>query len=185
MLHRRLIATVSVLALSVGATGVAVAKGGSAPSKTTIKSKQTLKVKINRYIQDGLRWDKDSYTVRSGGTLHIVNGDGTEGPHTFTVVAEKDLPRTAAQINKCKICQTLGQAHGADPNSDAPPKFPFLENGVGQSTPPSVDRAGDSGITGQGKKGESIDLKVTAKKGKELYFMCLIHPWMQGKVTVG
>jgi uncharacterized cupredoxin-like copper-binding protein len=185
MAHRRLIAGVSALALTIGATGVAVAQGGSAPSKTTIKSKQTLKVKVNRYIQDGLRWDKDAYTVKSGGTLHIVNGDGSEGPHTFTVVAEKDLPTTAAQVNKCKICEKLGKAHGADPNSDAPPKFPFLENGVGQATAPSVDRAGDSGITGSGKKGESIDLKVTAKKGKELYFMCLIHPWMQGKVTVG
>jgi hypothetical protein len=185
MAHWRLTASVSVLALGVGATGVAMAQGGAVPSKTTIKSKQTLKVKVNRYIQDGLRWDKDSYTVKSGGTLHIVNGDGTEGPHTFTVVAEKDLPKTAAQVLKCKICTTLGKAHGADPNSDAPPKFPYLENGVGQATAPSVDRPGDSGITGTGKKGESIDLKVTAKKGKELYFMCLIHPWMEGEVTVG
>src|SRR4051794_10909862 len=183
MAHRKLIVGASVLALSVGATGTA--QGGGAPSKTTIKSKQTLKVKVNRYIQDGLRWDKDAYTVKSGGTLHIVNGDGSEGPHTFTVVAEKDLPTTAAKVANCKICETLGKAHGADPNSDAPPKFPFLENGTGQATAPSVDRAGDSGITGTGKKGESIDLTVTAKKGKELYFMCIIHPWMQGKVTVG
>jgi uncharacterized cupredoxin-like copper-binding protein len=185
MVYRKLIAGVSMLALGVGATGAAMAQGGAAPSKTTIKSKQTLKMKVNRYIQDGLRWDKDSYRVKSGGTLHVVNGDGTEGPHTFTVVAEKDLPKTAAQAFNCKICTTLAKAHGADPNSDAPPKFPFLENGVGQATAPSVDRAGDSGITGEGKKGESIDLKVTAKKGKELYFMCLIHPWMQAEVTVG
>jgi hypothetical protein len=185
MTHRRLIAGVSVLALAVGATGAAMAQGGAAPSKTTIKSRQTLKVKVNRYIQDGLRWDKDTYTVKSGGTLHVVNGDGTEGPHTFTVVAEKDLPKTAAQMVNCKICTTLGKAHGADPNSDAPPKFPFLENGVGQATPPSIDRPGDSGLTGQGKKGEFINLTVSAKKGKELYFMCLLHPWMQGKVRVG
>jgi hypothetical protein len=185
MAHRKLIVGVSVLALGVGATGAAMAQSGAAPSKTTIKSKQTLKMKVNRYIQDGLRWDKDSYKIKSGGTLHIVNGDGTEGPHTFTVVAKKDLPKTAAQAFNCKICTTLAKAHGADPNSDAPPKFPFLENGVGQATAPSVDRAGDSGVTGEGKKGESIDLKVTAKKGKELYFMCLIHPWMQAEVTVG
>src|SRR3954452_18498677 len=107
MLHRRLIATVSVLTLSVGATGVAVAKGGSAPSKTTIKSKQTLKVKINRYIQDELRWDKDSYTVKSGGTLHIVNDAADEGPHTFTVLLAKDEPKTALQVVNCKICMTL------------------------------------------------------------------------------
>jgi hypothetical protein len=40
-------------------------------------------------------------------------------------------------------------------------------------------------VTGAGKKGESIDLKVTAKKGTTLHFMCLIHPWMQAKVVVG
>ena len=68
--------------------------------------------------------------------------------------------------------------------SEAPPKFQFLENGVGQNTPPNVDRPGDSGVTGEGKKGEFIDLKVTAPKGKTLYFMCLIHPWMQARLDV-
>ena len=76
-------------------------------------------------------------------------------------------------------------AHGADPNSDAPPKFQFLENGVGQDTPPDVDKAGDSGLTGPGEApNEKISLKVTAKKGSQLYFLCLIHPWMQAKVQV-
>ena len=42
----------------------------------------------------------------------------------------------------CKICEKLGKAHGADPNSNAPPKFPFLENGVGQATAAVGRRAG-------------------------------------------
>jgi hypothetical protein len=183
MHHRKLIAGLAVLGLGMGATGVAFA-GGSAPSKVTIKQKQGLKIKPNRYIQDELRWDKDTYTVKSGGTLHVVNTAADEGPHTLSIVKESDLPKTGKQVNRCSICEKLGKAHGADPNSDAPPKFPFLENGVGQATPPSVDRPGDSGITGEGKKGESIDLKVTAKAGSSLYFMCLIHPWMQGKLVV-
>jgi uncharacterized cupredoxin-like copper-binding protein len=187
MSHRKLLAGATVLTLAVGSAAITTAAGGaaSAPSKTTIKVSQKLLMKPNRYIQDGLRWDKDTYTVKSGGTLHVVNTAAGEGPHTFTVVAEKDLPKTAAQAFRCKICDTLGKAHGADPNSNAPPKFPFLENGTGQATPPNVDQAGDSGVTGSGKKGESIDLKVTAKKGKTLYFMCLIHPWMEAKVNVG
>lgn len=184
MKPHKLLAGAAALCVGAGATGAAVAAGG-APAKTTIKSAQTLKVVPNRYIQDGLRWGKDEYSVKSGGTLHVVNGDGAEGPHTFTVVAEKDLPKTAAQTLDCKICSKLGAAHGADPNGEAPPQFPFLENGVGQATAPNVDRAGDSGVTGTGKKGESIDLKVTAKKGKTLYFMCLLHPWMQAEVKVG
>jgi hypothetical protein len=184
MTSRRLLAAATTLTLVAGVTTIASA-ASSAPNKATIKVSQKLLMKPNRYIQDGLRWDKDVYRVKSGGTLHVVNTVATEGPHTFTVVAKKDIPKTAAQAFNCKICKKLGQAHGADPNSDAPPKFPFLENGVGQATPPNVDRPGDSGVTGAGKKGESIDLKVTAKKGSELYFMCLIHPWMQAEVDVG
>jgi uncharacterized cupredoxin-like copper-binding protein len=163
----------------------AMAAHGKTSGVTTIKAVTSIpKVKVNRYIQDELRWDKDLYTVKSGGVLHIVNNAADEGPHTFTVLNEKDEPKTGLQMFNCRICNKLAKAHGADPNSDAPPKFPFLENGVGQKTPPKVDKPGDSGVTGKGKKGESIDLTVTAPAGTKLYFMCLIHPWMQAEVDV-
>ena len=184
MTSRKLIVGAAVLGVSLGATGAALAAVDKAPARTTVKVSQSFKLKPNRYIQDGLRWNRDVYTVRSGGTLHVVNTAADEGPHTFTVVRRSDLPKTAAQAFNCKACNKLVEAHGADPNSDAPPKFQFLENGTGQDTAPNVDRPGDSGVTGEGKKGEFIDLKVTAAKGKTLYFMCLIHPWMEARVNV-
>jgi hypothetical protein len=184
MNYRKLAAGIAVLGLMFGATAT-TASAKAPPKKATIKVSQKFKVKPNRYIQDGLRWNKDVYRVRSGGTLHVVNTAAGEGPHTFTVVRKKDLPRKASEIFNCDICNQLAGAHGADPSSDAPPQFQFLENGVGQNTAPNVDRAGDSGVTGPGQKGESIDLPVTAAKGKTLYFLCLIHPWMQAKVRVG
>jgi len=177
-------AAVALLAVAV-VSSVAMASGRASSSVTTIRAVEPAPVmKANKYIQINLRWNKDVYSVPSGGTLHIVNSAPSEGPHTFTVVQKKDLPRTGMQAFKCKVCEKLAKAHGADPNSNAPPKYPFLENGVGQATPPSVDVPGDSGITGQGKKGEHIDLTVTAASGTKLYFMCLIHPWMQGEVDV-
>ena len=185
MTCRKLIVGAAVIGVSLGATGAVVAAAGKPPARTTIKVSQKIKLKPNRYIQDGLRWNRDVYTVRSGGTLHVVNTAADEGPHTFTVVRRSDLPRTAEEAFNCKVCNRLAQAHGADPESDAPPKFPFLENGTGQDTSPNVDRPGDSGVTGEGKEGEFIDLKVTAPKGKKLYFMCLIHPWMEARVDVG
>jgi hypothetical protein len=188
MRNRRLIAGAVTLSVALGATGVAMAASkAAAPAKTTIKVSQTLKMKPNRYIQDGLRWDKDVYRVRSGGTLHIVNTVATEGPHTFSVVKKSELPRTAAQVNNCRICGKIAQEFGiTDPNDpNAQPQFQYVENGVGSQTPTNVDRPGDSGLTGPGKKGESIDLKVTAKKGTTLYFLCAIHPWMEAKVIVG
>lgn len=178
--------TVVGLAVCVllGVAGVTTATAAG-PARTTIKSTTSFKFKPNRYIQDGLRWAKDSYTVSSGGTLHVVNGDGSEGPHTFTVLAKRDVPKTIRTLFNCRACNQLTRAHGADPNSDAPPRFPFLENGVGQDSPPSIDRPGDSALVGErGRKGEFIDLKVSARAGSTLYFICLIHPWMQSKVEV-
>ena len=173
----------AVVAVASGTAGAA--RHGAAASVTTIKAVQgPPKFEINRFVQDTLRWNKDTYSVPSGGTLHIVNMAADEGPHTFTVVAQKDLPKTLQGLFNCSICLKLAKAHGANPNSDAPPKFPFLENGVGQKTPPEVNQPGDSGVTGKGKKGEHIDLKVTAPAGTKLYFMCLIHPWMQAVVNV-
>jgi hypothetical protein len=177
-------------ALMCTAAGVidGVANAGhraGAAGVTTIKAvAPTPQFQVNRFIQSTLRWNKDSYTVKSGGTLHIVNLAADEGPHTFTVVARKDEPQSIQTLFNCSVCNKLAKAHGADPNSNAPPKFPYLDNGVGQKTPPQVDQPGDSGVTGKGKKGESIDLKVTAPAGTKLYFMCLIHPWMQAVVNV-
>jgi hypothetical protein len=179
-----LLLVAALVAGGVVVTGALAGHSGST-SVTTIKAVTSVPgVKINRYIQDRLRWNRDVYTVKSGGTLHIVNDAADEGPHTFTVVLAKDEPKTALGVVNCKICLTLAKAHGANPNSDAPPKFPFLENGVGQKTAPNVDRPGDSGVTGPGKKGEFINLKVTAPAGTKLNFMCLIHPWMQAVVNV-
>jgi hypothetical protein len=182
MKRSTLIAGIAGLSLAVGMTGVA--NSASRPKRATIKAVQTIKMKPNRYIQDGLRWNKDVYRIRSGGTVTVINNAADEGPHTLTVVREKDRPKTAAQVVKCKICDQLGAAHGADPNGNAPPKVPYLENGVGQATPPNLDKPGDSGVTGKGDKGERISFTVTARKGSELYLMCLIHPWMQAELVV-
>ena len=182
-MKRRLLAGATTLALVVTGAGVALAAHhGTPPTHATIKAVQKTQFKVNRYVKDSLRWQKDVFQVRSGGTLHIVN-NAHDGPHTFSVVKKSDLPRTNRQINQCSICQTIGQEHGADPNSDAPPTHLFVENGVGQDTAPNVDKPGDSAFIGP-DPGSSVDLTVTAKKGTTLYFMCAIHPWMQAKVIV-
>ena len=84
----------------------------------------------------------------------------------------------------CQVCNELAKAHGADPNSDKPPKFEFLENGEGQKTPPTSTSPATPASPGEGKKGDSFELTVTAAPGTTLYFMCIIHPWMQAKLDV-
>jgi hypothetical protein len=185
VLKHKLAVAVATAGMVAGGSTAALAAGGqsAATTHTTITAVATQKVKINRFVQDGMRWNRDVYKVRSGGTITIVNNAAMEGPHTFSVVAKKDLPRTVAQINNCKVCMTVAQEHGADPNSQAPPKFMFTDNGQGTNTPPNVDRPGDSAFIPP-VKGAKVTLKVTAKPGTTLYFLCAVHPWMQAKLIV-
>jgi hypothetical protein len=185
-MNRKLVAGAAALALTVGGTGVAVAaKNGPPPKRATINAVAKVKYKINRYVQDGLRWQKDTYQVRSGGTLHIVN-KAQDGPHTLSVVKKSDLPRTTNQLNNCKVCGEIAAAHGVDPSveSDAPPPHLWTEDGVGVDAPASFDKPGDSVFIGP-EPGSSADVTVTAKKNTKLFFICAIHPWMQAKVIVG
>jgi hypothetical protein len=184
MTHRKVIAAVAALGLVGGGSSAALAAKQSVPNNVTVTTKTGAKVKINRYIQDQTRYAKDVYTVKSGGTLKFVQGPITDGPHTFSVVKKSDLPKTVKQLNNCKVCQTLGAAHGADETGQAPPKFQFLENGKGSQTPPSLDQPGDSVLLSGTKTTENAVMKVTAKKGSTLHFMCLVHPWMQGTLQV-
>ena len=171
-----------VAAVVAAGAGAGTAKRSSVTTVKAVTKPPTMQV--NRYIQDNLHWNKDVYTVQSGWTIHVVNMAADEGPHTFTIVKKADAPKTGLQVANCRICNAMAKAHGADPNSDAPPKYPFVEDGVGQQTPPNIDKPGDSGVTGKGKKGESIDLPVTAAPGTKLWMMCVIHPWMQAEIDV-
>jgi hypothetical protein len=178
--------TVGAVALCLTASGAAAAvaaTNGPPPKRATVNAVSKVTYKINRFVKDGLRWQKDTYQVRSGGTLHIVN-KAQSGPHTLSIVKKSDLPRTTKQLNQCSICETIGQQHGADPNSDAPPTHLWTEDGVGVDTPANFDKPGDSVFIGP-EPGSSADVTVTAKKGTKLFFLCAIHPWMQAKVIVG
>ncbi len=182
--HKLAVAAGTVGLIAGGGTAALAAEGHSASANhVTVRAVATMKVTINRYIQDGMRWNRDVYIVKSGGTVTIVNNAPMEGPHSFSIVAKKDLPRTVAQINNCKICGTIAQEHGADPNSNTPPKYLFVENGQGTNTPPNIDRPGDSAFI-PATQGAKVTLKVTAKPGTTLYFMCAVHPWMQAKLIV-
>jgi hypothetical protein len=172
------------LALTASGAGAAVAaKSSKAPSKATVNAVQKVQFKINRYVKDGLRWQKDVYQIKSGGTLTIVN-KAQDGPHTFSIVAKKDEPKTVKQINQCSVCQKIGEEFGiTDPNSDAPPAHNYTEDGVAQDAPANFDKPGDNVFVGPGP-GDKATATITAKKGTTLYFMCAIHPWMQAKVIV-
>ena len=175
-------AMLAVLVLAVAAAGgTALAKSRKAPNKVTITAggKTTAKFKINKYglFRDGAHFAPGTVLLRSGGTLTLRNRDKDE-PHTFSIVARKDLPRTRGQIFKCgapgTICDKISTGHQIDQQGN--PSKPVVDVGA-----PGIDQAGDSFVLAPGKP-QTVNL--SAKAGTTLYFMCGIHPWMQGVLKV-
>ena len=175
--HRRAI-FVALALLIAAAGGTALAK--SAPNKATITAGGggSGKFKINKF---GTFTDKSHFTpgtvaIRSGGTLTLKNT--ADQPHTFSIVAKKDLPRTRRQLGNCgapnTICEKLSLAHQIDQQGN--PAKPVVDVGG-----PGIDQAGDSLVLTP-KKSQTVN--ISAKKGTTLYFMCGIHAWMQGVLKV-
>ena len=189
MTNRKIVAGTAGLALMAagGFAAVSASGSGSAESSATdlavVKQKFSIEMRPNRYIQDNMRFNKDVYRVNSGGTLRVVNNKPQEGPHTVSLVRKRDLPTTAQEAFNCQPCNTFFEAHGADPNDEKPPRFPFVEDGKGQKDPSNFNRPGDSGVTGP-EKGNSFEVPVTAPAGSTRFFVCAIHPWMQAKLRV-
>jgi hypothetical protein len=130
-------------------------------------------------------------TVHQGDELEIVNETKPSrvGPHTFSLVTQGSLPKTAKARQLCftpnHICKAIALWHGVKGNGP-PTKNPAEAGPPGWSTMGSLHKKGDSWFTGS-KPNTSFAQQVTADTTagpKTLYFMCAVHPWMQGKVTV-
>ncbi len=133
----------------------------------------------NRYIQDKLRFEKDVYSLKSGATIQLRSRTPGE-PHTVSVVSRTDFPKTIAGFDKCfegGICGQLAQAHGF-PEGDGPATTPLVNKGAD-----GFDVRGDSIVIAPPRPGARDSVKLTAKKGKTLYLLCVIHPWMQAKIV--
>ena len=159
---------------AVAAAALAVPATAQSPSpKLTIRGGVIVKPGVS--IMDNQRYT-GTRTVESGATLTISNRATTKDPHSFSLVKATDVPKTAGKVNGCfegGICGKLAQAHEA--TDDGPPKKPLVD--VGSE---GFDQAGDS-VFFQGK---SQKVKITAKSGTSLSYICAIHPWMQGKLKV-
>ncbi len=132
----------------------------------------------NRFIQDKLRFDKDDYQIKSGTTIRIAS-KSPEEPHTLSVVRKSDFPKTVREFGKCfggGACATVSKAHGFPEDGEGPPKEALVNKGAA-----GFDVNGDSIALGPGKGGS---VKLSARAGKTLYLLCVIHPWMQAKITV-
>jgi len=175
-------------------TGPTTQRVGDWPSTATpIGSRHSRQVKarggetyrINQYAQEHLRFVPGTITVDSGSTLTFSFGDKEDEDHTLTILPKAELPRTAAQINQCEPCK-IARGHLKNPNDLADAltaKTPFVHWTLDKGRP-GLDTAGDSLAIESGGAHRTNSAIVSAAPGTVLYFVCVVHPWMQGKIIV-
>jgi hypothetical protein len=180
----RLARIVGVLA-ALGALS-AVATAGGASAQPAAKPKPA----VIDMVQEG----KDLFfegpkRVEKGQKLEILNSTDPRkgGPHTFSLVEKSALPTTNTEIKNCgkkleAICGAIAEWHDFDPESGEIGKQTVRAGGKGWDTLGSEEVKGDSWYSET--EGETFSQKVTADAGTKLYFICAVHPFMQGKLKV-
>jgi plastocyanin len=178
-MRRLTIIVVTALVLATIAAGSVMADSGK--TVRTVGRGQIFKP--NQLIAVVLRFTPEATTVNAGQRIRFVDDDqDTDEPHTATIVDRADLPTSFAEGDACFAetgpCGQAGAAH--DPDGDQQPPFNLVVN----KGRPGLDTAGDSLLFGGGLDNQSISARVTAAPGTTLYYLCALHPWMQGKITV-
>lgn len=181
-MSRRKFARVAVPGLAlVVATAIAVpagAQSGEASARVKLNTIGGVSFKANEYIQDNMRFSKDSVTVNTGDRL--VLGDRTRQPHTLSVVRKGQLPRKVRQIDGCfenGPCGKLFVKHGAvnpETGEEQDPTTPLVNAGK-----PGFNQPGDSVIIPP--RGKAT---IRISGARDMSYLCAIHPWMQGTINV-
>jgi hypothetical protein len=184
-------ARLRALALAVPAAALTVVLGSSslAGAAATTSATGATDV-INIELTKGKLKFVAPESVTVGDQLEIVNKTNPKqvGPHTFSLVTKGSIPKTPKARKICfspkHICLAIAKWHGFNPKSERITINPAKAGPEGWSTlGNATGKKGDSWFSGE-KKGGHFSQEVTAEAGTTLYFMCAIHPFMQGQVKV-
>jgi plastocyanin len=168
----------------------AFAATAPAPKRVTQTTIGGEKFVPNRLIADTMHFKLGTVRIKTGGTLVFV--DKTKNAHTFSIVKKKQVPRTAKQVDNCfgpGPCDEIAFAHGAvnpDTGEEQEPTTPLVNVGKAGFNAPGDSIVLPPAGSGAAAKAHAskASVKITAPAGRTLYFICAIHPWMQGKVQV-
>jgi len=173
------------LALAVPAAAVALVFAAPVGAAETPSTGVT--AEIDMVFEKGKMKFVGPSTVTQGDTLRIKNSTSVKqtGPHTFSLVKKGTLPKTGPARKACfspkHICLSIAEWHKLNPKTGKVGQDVVEVGPKGWSTAGDNSKKGDSWFTET--KGETFEQQVTAAPG-DLYYICAVHAWMQGKVKV-
>jgi plastocyanin len=188
---------IAVLALSVvlvtfAAVGVAIADQHTDGSTTVVETRGGTDFISNKIVFSTLAFHPGEIKVKQGDTVAFVFADEDVEPHTATVVNQEDIPDTVEEVFGCEPCNAVLEAHfsGTEPEEGAPQ--PPADHHSLQQLPDGIVKEvnqGEQGFDTAGDSllffpGETIETTISAPPGDTLYYVCAIHPWMQGSIEV-
>ncbi len=176
-----------VFAAATATVAITLAPAGGARSScagATVKVSDHVRFVVNQYVQDAMRFSPGTVSIKAGCTLtftYAVPGPQNDG-HSLSIVSASELPKTTAQMEKCKVCGQIAAKHVKHPGQALGPTNPILHWVVNVGRP-GLDAPGDSIVIAPASH-RSVTIPVSAPAGTILHFMCGLHPWMQGKIVV-
>jgi len=180
------------MAVPVAALLIALIAGGSAgAAEVPAPAPENGKDVVKMVLKGGKLGFEAPEAVYEGDELEVLNETNPRqvGPHTFSLVEKSTLPKTKQAEKNCftpkHICLSIAEWHKFNPKTEKIGLNPVKAGPAGWSTlGNNSGKKGDSWFTGEVKKGTHFSQLVTARAGTTLYFVCAIHPFMQGSIKV-
>jgi plastocyanin len=153
------------------------AADSSAAGGNTVRTEGTAQFIPNSKLAFTLRFSPGHMVVKSGETLTLEHSDKAGEPHTLSVVDADEVPADLDAVFNCgepgTVCDEVFSLFPGEPTAPV-----FVE---GPGTGEGIDGRLDTLFV---TPGGSISEEVTAEPGTTLHFICAIHAWMQGDITV-
>lgn len=170
---------ITVMAIAMVATVSAGTVSANGEKKVDIRGLENFEA--NSLFLSNLRFAPENISVDKGETVTWADDALTAVPHTITIVDREILPVDFATAYICLWDQRILGVDGPclqfmDAHGGVPPTTPVVDVGG-----KGLDVAGDSIFL---PPNGSVSARVTAASGSVLHYMCIIHPWMQGSITV-
>ncbi len=141
-------------------------------------------VRINQMVTSSYHFGPGRLRVSPGETVTFENTGACsiDCDHTVSIVNEEQLPVSVVQVFSClfdapgTVCAAITSAHM--PQGPGGPVV-LRANITGE---PSGFFGANSLLLGHA---QTIEVTITAPAGTTFHYMCGIHPWMQGSISVG